>query len=149
MRTLQVSNGDLQLDTGGRLQFITGSSKLIQDLRLWLQEEYGVGYTSPNFGSTLYKMIGTGLTGASVTQIQNEVSRIINLYQNNQVLRLQKAQSKTELSYWNKSEIIQSVNSVNAYPYNSSVIVNVSLTTLSNSTLNLQLQITTNGIQVQ
>jgi phage baseplate assembly protein W len=149
MRTLQVQNGDLQLDTGGRLQFITGSSKLIQDLRLWLQEEYGIGYTSPNFGSTLYKMIGQGLTAEAITSVQSEITRVLNLYQSNQALRLQKAQSKTELSYWNKSEIIKSINSINAHTYNASIIIDVSLTTLSNASLNLQLSITTNGIQVQ
>lgn len=149
MRTLQVTNGDLQLDTGGRLQFVTGSSKLIQDLRLWLQEEYGIGYTSPNFGSTLYKMIGQGLTAEAITSVQSEITRVLNLYQSNQALRLQKAQSKTELSYWNKSEIVKSINAISAYPYNASIIVNVSLTTLSNSSLSLQLSITTNGIQVQ
>ena len=37
MKTIAVSNGDIQLNSG-KIQFVTGSNKLFQDLARWLQE---------------------------------------------------------------------------------------------------------------
>lgn len=149
MKTIQVQNGDIQLDTGGKLVFLQGSQKLIQDLSLWLQEDLGVGYTTPNFGSTLNSLIGGPNIESTVAMIQSEVQRILGLYQAQQLLDLQSAQSKAALSNWNKSEIINQINSVTAEQSYSSVIVNVSLTTLANVTMSLKIIVDpTSGVQV-
>ena len=149
MKTIQVQNGDIQLDTGGKLVFLQGSQKLIQDLSLWLQEDLGAGYTTPNFGSTLNSLIGGPNIESTVAMIQSEVQRILGLYQAQQLLDLQSAQSKAALSNWNKSEIINQINSVTAEQSYSSVIVNVSLTTLANVTMSLKIIVDpTSGVQV-
>lgn len=149
MKTIQVQNGDIQLDSGGKLVFLQGSQKLIQDLALWLQEDLGAGYTTPNFGSMLNSLIGGPNIQSTVAMVQNEVQRILGLYQAQQLLDLQSAQSKAVLSNWNKSEIINQINSVTAEQSYSSVIVNVSLTTLANVTMSLTIIVDpTNGVQV-
>ena len=148
MRTLQVANGDLQLDSGGRLQFVTGSNKLSQDIALWLEEEYGIGYTTPNFGSTLNGLIGTAITQGAASQIQAEVQRILSLYSAQQVQSLKLAQQNSQLSYYNKSEIIQNVSDITVSQGTGFVQVNVLINTLNNSTVALNLLITPNGIQV-
>jgi len=148
MKTLQVTNGDLALDTGGRLQFLVGSSKLTQDIALWLQEDFGIGFTTPNFGSILESLIGTGITSGSVSTIQAEVSRIISLYRAQQVQTLQGIQQSSQLSNYNKSEIIQSVSDITVAQGTGYISVLVTLTTLTGSSLALNLLLTPNGIQV-
>ena len=148
MKTLQVTNGDLALDTGGRLQFLVGSSKLTQDIALWLQEDFGIGFTTPNFGSILESLIGTGITSGSVSTIQAEVARIISLYRAQQVQTLQGIQQSSQLSNYNKSEIIQSVSDITVAQGTGFISVLVSLTTLTGSSVALNLLLTPNGIQV-
>jgi len=149
MKTVQVHNGDLQLDNGGRLQFVKGTSKLVQDLALWLKETYGVGFSTPSFGSLLPGMIGGAITAAQVASIQSEIDRIINLYQATQSLQLQSAQNANQLSYWNKSEIIHSVGNIQVVQGTGFVNATVSLTTLNGTATDINLIITPNGIQVQ
>ena len=148
MKTLQVSNGDIQLDTGGRLKFVLGSNKLTQDIALWLREQYGVGYTTPNFGSILESLIGGPITPGSTSQIQVEIQRVLSLYRAQQIQALQSLQQVSQLSYYNKSEIIQSVGNISIYQGTGFIGVNVTITTLSNSILALNLLLTPNGIQV-
>jgi len=149
MKTLQVTNGDIQLDSGGRLQFLQGTSKLVQDLTLWLKEPLGTGFTTPNFGSTLPSMIGGTIGTATIVQIQAEVQRILNLYQSQQILSLKTAQNLSQLGYWNKSEIINSINSVQASQSYNSIVVNVTMTSLANTQLSIALFINSNGVRVQ
>ena len=41
MKTIAVSNGDIQLN-GGKLVFAQASQKLVQDLTRWLEEPLGL-----------------------------------------------------------------------------------------------------------
>jgi len=148
MKTLQVSNGDIQLDTGGRLQFQTGSNKLVQDLSLWLQSPYGVSFTAPAFGSILPNLIGGALNSGTLATVQAEVQRILSLYQSQQIASLRASQSLSQLSNWNKSEIINSINSVQVSQNYTSIIVDVSLTTLANTDLSINLLINSDGVQI-
>ena len=148
MKTLQVTNGDLALDTGGRLQFVIGSNKLVQDISLWLQEDFGIGFTTPNFGSILQGLIGSGITSSSVSTVQAEVSRVISLYRAQQIQTLQAIQQSSQLSNYNKSEIIQSVSDITVAQGTGFISVLVSLTTLTGSSVALNLLLTPNGIQV-
>jgi len=149
MKTLQVKNGDLVLDSGGRPVFITGSTKLVQDLSLWLNEDYGVGYTTPNFGSTLSGLIGGGITAGSIAQVQSEISRVLELYRSQQIQDLLEAQQLQQLGNWNKSELIQSIGDVQVTPGYGFLQVTVALTTLNSAMIDLNLLLTPNGIQVQ
>jgi phage baseplate assembly protein W len=151
MKTLTVQNGDLQLDNSGRLTFQTGSNKLVQDLTLWLEEPIGTGFTTPNFGSILPNLIGQSFTPYLSAQIQAETLRIFSLYQQNQISALKNAQNLSQLGNWNKSEIINSIDNINVYPDSNlptMIDVSVDITTLSNTSLTINLFVTSNGIQV-
>jgi phage baseplate assembly protein W len=147
MKTITVSNGDIQLNNG-KIQFSTGNNKLVQDITLWLQEPIGTGFTTPNFGSLLTSLVGTAQTMSSVSTITNEITRVLQLYQGQQVINLQAAQNTAQLSYWNKSEIIQNILSVNATVQNTSILALVTLTTLNNATTTLNISINSNGVTV-
>ena len=148
MNTIQVSNGDIQLSSGGKIQFVKGTSKLVQDLALWLKEEYGVGFTTPSFGSLLPSMIGQAITASTTSNIQSEIYRVLGLYQANQSLQLRSAQNTNQLSRWNKSEIINNVDDVQVLVGTGFVNATVSLTTLNGVPTSLNFVITPNGIQV-
>jgi len=147
MKTITVSNGDIQLN-GGKIQFSTGSDKLVQDIQRWFTEPLGTGFTTPGFGSLLPGMIGNNQTGSTVSTVTNEIYRLLQLYQGQQVIYLKQAQSAGQLAYWNKSEIIQSIQSVNVTLQNTTVLANISLLTLANNTLNINLSIDNNGVNV-
>lgn len=147
MKTIAVSNGDIQLNSG-KIQFVTGSNKLFQDLARWLQEPLGTGFTSPGFGSLLTSMVGGTQNSGTITTITNEITRILELYQGQQTIDLQQAQNVAQLSNWNKSEIIQNIVSVDVTVQNSSIIAAVTINTLSGNIINLNLAINNNGVNV-
>ena len=148
MKTLTVSNGDIQLNSG-KLQFSTGQQKLIEDLQRWLEEPLGTGYTTPGFGSLLHSYIGKNQSSVSASSIDNEILRVLQLYQGQQVISLKNAQNAAMLANWNKSEIIQSIISVKSALQGTSIVANVQLTTLDNSTISLNLSVDNNGVTVQ
>ena len=148
MKTLQVTNGDIQLDSGGRLIFTQGTNKLVQDLSLWLQEPFGTSFTAPSFGSTLTSLIGGTSTTSSAALVQAEIQRVLSIYQSQQILSLQNAQNLSQLSFWSRSEIINSINSVQISLEYASIIASVSITTLANTTISLSMLINSNGVQV-
>ena len=148
MKAIQVSNGDIVLDSGGRLQFVVGTSKLVQDLALWLEEQYGIGFTTPNFGSMLYSMIGGPITSNTLSQVQAEIQRVLSLYSAQQLQKLKNLQQSSQLSYYNKSEIIQSVGDIVVLQGTGFINATVSISTLNGQQFNLNLLVTPNGIQV-
>jgi len=147
MKTIAIKNGDIQL-AGGKIQFAVGSDKLVQDIRRWFQEPLGTGFTTPNFGSLLPAMIGGTQTGSTVSSVTGEVQRLLQLYQANQVQQLQRAQNSAQLSNWNKSEIIQAINSVNVTIQNTTILANISLLTMANNNINLNISINNTGVSV-
>lgn len=144
---MTVRNGDIQL-TGGKIQFSVGFSKLVQDIARWLEEPLGTGYTTPSFGSTLQSMVGGSQNSTAVSAAQNEIQRVLQLYQGQQILNLQKAQSAGQLANWNKNEIINSIDSVSVTADNTSLIANVIVTTLANTNIQLNVFVNNNGVSV-
>jgi len=110
MKTITVSNGDIQLN-GGKLQFSYGSNKLAQDIALWLKEPLGIGFTTPGFGSLLPGMIGTSQAVNSTSTVENEILRVLQLYQGQQILSLQKSQNISYNFEINESKYIINANS--------------------------------------
>ena len=148
MKTIAVSNGDIQLNNG-KIQFAVGSNKLAQDLTRWFQEPLGTGFTTPNFGSLLPGMVGGNQNTTTVSAVTNEITRVLQLYQGQQIISLKNAQNSAMLSNWNKSEIIQNINSVKASLQYASIVVEVSITTLNNNNIQLLLSINNSGVTVQ
>ena len=148
MKTIAVSNGDIQLN-GGKIVFAQASQKLVQDLTRWLEEPIGTGYTTPGFGSNLNKLIGQAQDSTAITTVQNEIARVLQLYQGQQILYLQKSQGTAQLANWNKSEIIQTVNSISVTIQGNAIVASVVLTTLNNNPININISIDNSGVKVQ
>lgn len=148
MHSLLISNGDITLGNNNRAVFATGRQKLVQDLTIWLLEEYGIGFTTPTFGSFLESYIGDVNPNGMLNQVLAEVGRILQLYQQNQISALQAAQSRNELSNWSKQQVIQQINSISGTAYATGITVSVSITTLANTAVPITLNVTNSGISV-
>lgn len=148
MKTITVSNGDIQMNSG-KIQFSTGSQKLIEDLQRWLEEPLGTGFITPNFGSLLNTFIGSNSFGINTNSVDNEILRVLQLYQGQQVLDLKYAQNAAKLSNWNKSEIIQNIVSIDSTIQGTSIVCSITLTTLENSIISLNVYMGNDGIKVQ
>lgn len=147
MKTIAVSNGDIQLNNG-KIQFAVGSNKLAQDLTRWFQEPLGTGFTTPNFGSLLPGMVGGNQNTTTVSAVTNEITRVLQLYQGQQAIYLQNAQNTAQLSNWNKSEVIESIVSINVTIQNTSILAALVINTLNGNTLNLNMSIDNNGVNL-
>ena len=123
-------------------------TKLVQDLTIWMLEQYGIGFSTPNFGSNLQAMIGQSSPQILASQVQAEVTRILGLYRTQQQQQLTQAQSTNQLANWSLSQVIQSINSVVATAAATQVTVVVNLTTLAGSNTTLQVSVTSSGVSV-
>jgi len=148
MKTIAVSNGDIQL-SNGKIQFVQGGDKLVQDLTRWLEEPLATGWTTPGFGSLLFSMIGTAQNGGTINRVNSEIYRVLQLYQGQQIINLKQAQNSAQLSLWNKNEIIKRIISVNTTLQNNSVVSEVQLETLNNNPINITIAIDNNGVNIQ
>ena len=153
MKSIQVQNGDIVVNQGS-MQFVTGSSKLAQQLSLWMQEPMygnppiGVGYTTPGFGSVLSQFIGQADTTLVQSQVKSEVLRVLGNYQQTQYLDIQTAQNTATLANWNKSEIIQQITAIDVTVNQFTVSILVTIQTLTNTTVPISITVGQNGITV-
>jgi len=154
VKSIQVNNGDINV-SAGNLQFVSGSSKLAQDLTLWLQEPLegsppiGPGFTTPSFGSLLNSYIGGENLQATQSLIQAEILRVLGIYQQNQVMMLKQAQTVGALALWNKSEILQNVVSITmSSPTPYTVSAEVQIQTLAGTTTPITITVGQNGTTV-
>lgn len=148
MKSLQIEAGDIVLSPSGRSQLVERDKKLKQDLRLWLSEPLGIGYTTPSFGTKLSDLMFGVNDEFSRQKVEIEVLRVVSLYKAWQTERLQQAQSIGMLSNWSKNEIISEILSVKAVRVLTSIVVEVALTTLAGSSISIGLQSNSSGIRI-
>lgn len=130
MKSLALANGDIDIGAGRRAAVVAGKSKLLQDLALWLHEPYGLGPTTPRFGSLLTSYIGSSDEEAMIGSVVLEVRRILALYQAAQQEKLTRARREGTLGLWSRGEVLQEITSVKAKINLDAVIVTVRLKVL-------------------
>lgn len=148
--SLQLQNGDLTLNQAS-YGTVTGEAKLVQDLRCYILEEMGTDDMHPDYGAVLNGGTlsdGTtapgfiGLVNDDFTQLQieSELQRIIQNYQNLQLARAKDDRlvyGKTSLT---RNEILMSAD-FNFSTSLDKLTVNLTLTTAANSTVDLTLDL--------
>lgn len=145
--SLNVKGGDLSLGGPGGLSVVTGTDKLIQDLKCWLLEPMGTDPIHPDYGSILdggslpgsgrmAGLIGTEIDSTSILKVEAEVRRILTAYQQQQIdrIRIERTIYNGKNTY-NFGEILYSVDSVSARQFKDTIIVNVSIRTASGQQL--------------
>lgn len=105
--SFQVANGDLVL-AGSRLATVSGSVKLMQDMTLWLAEEYGIDRFHPFYGSRLQSYIGGIINYNTQVMVYGEILRVLDNYQ-----KLQFNAYRQNPQLFSLAEMLYAINSVN------------------------------------
>jgi hypothetical protein len=120
--SLKIQNGDLTLGNAS-YGTVTGSSKLVQDLRCYLLERMGTDSAHPNYGSTLNGgrlpdgteisgPIGQMNTEFIESDVTVEIRRIINQFQKEQLERARSDRQVYGKTTMNRGEVLLGVSSI-------------------------------------
>lgn len=120
--SLQVQNGDLTLG-GAKLGVVTGQQKLVQDLSHWFLEKMGTDSLHPGYGSLLDggtkpngqvvdSPIGEDDIDFLVTQVEDDIRRIVGEYQQRQLQRAKDDRLRYNKTTLTPGEIIVSLDDV-------------------------------------
>lgn len=147
-KSLKLVAGDLSIGSGRTFETVSGSSKLAQDLELWILEHLGNDPDTPEFGSLLDggtsngvqipSFIGEILTDERVGEIKQDISTLLAQYQQGQVTKMQR-----EMALYNGNhtlspdEILYTVDSIEATSIGTEIITRVSITTLAGNQFRL------------
>jgi hypothetical protein len=146
--SLSIVNGDLVIGSGRKFETVSGKAKLMQDLKLWVLEKIGSDPLLPTYGSILdggkiNGQIVDSLIGGLATQenINNIRISTIDLLDRYQSMQFEKMRGES-LIYNGKNtldadEVIDEIISVNVAQVETTIMVQVILTTLAGSTLKL------------
>jgi hypothetical protein len=137
--SLELRNGDLAL-SGTRLGQATGAQKLVQDLRCAILEPRGHDDMHPTFGSTIdggldeYGREIESVIGASdwefvAARVQNEIRRIGQEYQRQQVTRSKNDRYKYGESTLTPGEMLLGLGGIVLLQVQDALVVQVTLTT--------------------
>ena len=144
-KSFQLVNGDLQVERRG-FTIVHAQDKLVQDLTLWIREKVGTDPMTPTFGSTLDGAIINGVeTPTFIGQIvspqtQAQIASVLtNLLQRYQTLQLQKMRDEA-ITYSGRhtleaSEVISSIDEIKVTNVGTTILAQITLTTLANSQL--------------
>lgn len=151
-KSFRIEGGDLKVGAGRSFEIVTDSSKLAQDLELWLQEHIGTDPATPEFGSRLdggivngvpvESLIGQMLTDERVSEVKQELSTLLTQYQQTQVAKMQR-----EMAIYNgnhtlaQDEILASVDSIEARAIGDQIVARVSMTTLAGQSFKVTLPV--------
>ena len=143
--SLNISRGDLNLGGPSGISTVTGTQKLVQDLKCWLLEPFGTDPLHIAFGSSLVEtnpesadqdfLIGNVMSQAVAMKIETEILRVLNEYQNQQQAAIDAEMERYGSHTFKPGEILYSVNGVTAYQVYDTLVCKVSITTGSGQTL--------------
>lgn len=140
MKTLALIQGDLALSSGSYLTF-SGPDKIRQDLDLALNESYGSDLYHPYWGSVLTQYVGQPLTESARQAVISEVKRVLDNYVKVQTDQISADSVYDNLSGFTTSDVIRSIESVDAQPMQDRLLVTIVLVTMSNQTITIKRQV--------
>jgi hypothetical protein len=159
VKNFRVTDGDLDINKSNRVDMVQGRDKLVQDLSLWLLEPLGIGYTTPNFGALLNYVdlnngrasshfIGHVLDEQREAEIEAEVDRILNLYQQDQVQKVRRAQLEGRLYLYRTSEILDSIQEIASRTDQDRMIIRAAITSGAGQDITLYANVDTEETDV-
>jgi hypothetical protein len=139
--SLQIRNGDLNFAGPGGFAVVSGTQKLVQDIRHWLLEPRGTDPMHADYGSTLDggqlsdgSIVGSSIGGVFSAEdtlvIEAEIRRVLNAYQLRQAQRLQTEVTRFGgKNTFSTGEILRTVNAVEVKQLGDTAVVTISITT--------------------
>lgn len=161
MHKLKVQNGDFVLGPNNQLVTVRGKEKLVQDLRLFLQEPLGTSYLTPRFGSTLNSMaardplgrqqsayVGTEMNEVAIAEIVAEVDRVLSVYQQGQVNAVKDAKTSGMLYMFSRGEILNTINKIDSQIVGDVVVIKADITTGTGENLQITATVDERGVNI-
>ena len=142
-QSFQLQNGDLVVTSGRAFQVVKNKDKLLQDLKLWILEQFGTDPNTPEYGSLLDSYIGMPMSQGAINQVQAEILRVLQQYQ---AMQLDNMQNDTILyagsTTLDPSEVITSIDGLTVQAVDTILLVSVIISTLDESQTRLSIPIT-------
>lgn len=146
--SFRIQGGDLSVGMGRSFERAIGSTKLAQDLRLWVLERIGTDPLTPTFGSRLdggiidgepvESFIGQVATEARQSEIRTELIALLSQYQAQQIAKMQREMFAYGGSHTlTAEETLHSIDSVLTTQVGDQIIVRVTCTNLAGSQFQL------------
>lgn len=146
-------NGDLSINGPGGFAIVTGTQKLIQDLKNWLLEPQGTDPLHLDYGSTIDggiingapvdSLVGQTLTDVVLMDIQAEIQRVLVAYQQQQLDRLYNEQSLYDgKNTFTSGELLYAINSISVTQNGDTAVASVSITTTDGQNLTFNQPVT-------
>jgi len=146
--SFQITNGDLNPFGPGGYATVTGSDKLVQDLRNWILTPQGTDPLHLDYGSTLdggttngtivQSNIGTIIDKTRLLALEAEVRRVISAYQQQQMDRLYTDQMTLDgKNTFAPGEILYDLKSVQLSQIADVVVIAVSIQTSNGQVINI------------
>lgn len=126
--SLKLVNRDLGV-LGSHLDIVQGTAKLTQDIDLWLREEYQVDRFHVSFGSILNSFIGGIISRDTQVEVQAEVLRVMQNYQNVQLIRF-----KANPLKFSPNELLNEISNVGVQLAYDKILVTLTFTTVAGNT---------------
>lgn len=138
--SFHIKNGDLNLGGPGGLATVTGSQKVVQDLKHWILEQRGTDPMHPEYGSTLDgemlpdgnfqdSFIGTTIDAFQILNIEAELRRVLAAYQQQQLERLRfETQAYNGKHTFAPGEIVSSIDDVVVQQFGDILVAKISIT---------------------
>lgn len=84
-RSWKIKNGDIATDLHGLVEEVTGPNKIVQDLRMWLLNDYGFNKYHREMGTNLDSFVGQTVSASTLQGIKNAIRDALNAYVDQQM----------------------------------------------------------------
>jgi hypothetical protein len=153
--SLQLHGGDLVIG-GSTFGTVTGSEKLIQDLRCAILERMGTDEDHPWFGSLIDggrlngvdqpSIIATNNWNMAVLAVESEIRRIVDQYQKAQIIRTERDRTTYGKPTLHPGEILMGVGSIEFYQAQDNLLCRVTLITGTDVEITVNVPLGTNTV---
>lgn len=143
----RIQKGDLVVGSGRMYERVAGLEKLQQDLELWLLERIGTDPSTPTYGSSLDggiidgepfpSYIGQLSNDSRVREIEAEVRRVLELYQETQINKMQLEMAQFGKHTLAADEILATIDDIQSAAMADTIIVKVIISTASTQQLSV------------
>lgn len=142
--SLQIRKGDL-VTNGATLGTVSGSNKMVQDLRCAILERMGTDESHPWFGSLIDggrlngveqpSVIATTDWNMAVLSIEGEIRRLVDQYQKQQIARSESDRSRYGKPTLSPSELLMGIGSIEFFQAQDNLLCRVTLVTAADGEL--------------
>jgi hypothetical protein len=153
--SLQLRAGDLTVG-GASFGTVTGSNKLVQDLRCAILERMGTDEDHPWYGSLIdggrlngteqESIIATDNWDVAVLQVEAEIRRIVDQYQRGQIARTEQDRTTYGKPTLTPAEVLMGISNMQFYQAQDNLLVKVTILTGADAEINIAVPLGTNAL---